>query len=107
MNRGSEATALRAKSLEIANALQLYVYGRNLQTQKQKAEAIAVYRTVAKRFPNHWLGHLALARSLAADGKFDSAIEEVRASMASAPAVQKSGLEGLVKRLENKEDING
>lgn len=107
MNRGSEATALRTKSMEIANALQLYVYGRNLQTQKQKAEAIAVYRTVAKRFPNHWLGHLALARSLAADGKFDSAIEEVRASMAIAPPVQKSGLEGLVKRLENKEDING
>ena len=107
LNRTTEAKAARAKSMEIANALQLYFYGRQLQTNKQKSEAIAIYRTVAKRFPDHWLGHLALARSLAADGNFDGAIKEVRLSLPGAPAQQKPNLENLVKRLENKEDING
>lgn len=107
LNRSADAKPVRAKAMEIANVIQLYVYGRQLQTQKQKAEAIAVYRLVAKRFPDHWLGHLAQARAQVADGNFEAAIQQVRASLAGAPAVQKPGLEGLVKRLENKEDING
>lgn len=107
LHRDTDAKPVRAKSMEVANAQQLYFYGRQLQTQKQKAEAIAVYRIVAKRFPNHWLGHMAQARAYAADGNFEAAIKEVRASMPDAPAQQKANLEGLVKRLENKEDING
>jgi hypothetical protein len=107
LNRESEAAAVRTKAMEIANAVQLYFYGRQLQTQHQKAEAIAIYRTVAKRFPNHWLGHIALARTLAADGNFEGAIKEVRSSLVDAPPQQKQGLENMVKRLENKEDING
>jgi hypothetical protein len=107
LNRNTEAKAAREKSLQVATVMQLYFYGRQLQTNKKKAEAIEVYRSVAKRFPNHWLGHLALARSLAADGKFDDAIKEVRVSLPDAPAQQKPNLENLVKRLENKEDING
>jgi tetratricopeptide (TPR) repeat protein len=107
LNRDTEAKTARARSMEIANAVQLYIYGRQLQTEKKKAEAIAIYRVVAKRFPNHWLGHIALARSLAADGNFDGAIKEVRAAQTDAPAQQKQPLDNLVKRLENKEDING
>ena len=49
--------------MEVATATQLYFYGRQLQSQQKKAEAIAIYRIVAKRFPTHWLGHLAQARS--------------------------------------------
>ena len=107
LHRDTDAKAVRTKSMEVANAQQLYFYGRQLQSQKQKAEAIAVYRMVAKRFSNHWLGHLAQARALAADGNFEGAIKEVRLSLPDAPAQQKPNLEGLVKRLENKEDING
>jgi len=106
LNRTTEATAVRAKSMEVATVTQLYFYGRQLQTQKKKDEAIAIYRMVAKRFPNHWLGHLAQARSLVADGNFEGAIKEVRASQADAPAPQKPNLDTLVKRLESKEDIN-
>jgi hypothetical protein len=106
LNRDTEAKAAHDKSMQVANVMQLYFYGRQLQTNKKKAEAIEVYRAVAKRFPSHWLGHLALARSMAADGNFDGAIKEVRISLPDAPAQQKPNLENLVKRLENKEDIN-
>jgi hypothetical protein len=106
LNRGSEGTAARVKAMEIANVTQLYFYGRSLQTQHKKSEAVDVYRTVAKRFPTHWLGHVAQARANAADGNFDGAIKEVKASLTDAPAQQKPNLENMIKRLENKEDIN-
>ena len=97
----------RAKAMEVGNAVQIYVYGRQLQTERHKPEAIAIYRTVAKRFPDHWLGHLAGARAHVADGDFAGAIKELQASQAQAPAQQKTSLETLMKRLDNREDING
>jgi hypothetical protein len=108
LNRADEATAARGRALEIGNANQVYFYGRQLQTQKQKAEAISIYRAVAKRFPQHWLGHMAQARVYAADGDFTKAIQEVKAAQqAGAPEQQRPNMETLIKRLENREDING
>jgi tetratricopeptide (TPR) repeat protein len=108
LNRATDAAAARTRAMEIGNATQVYFYGRQLQTQKQKAQAISVYRTVAKRFPQHWLGHMAQARAFVADGDFAGAIKEVRAAAAAgAPDAQKPNMETLIKRLESKEDING
>jgi tetratricopeptide (TPR) repeat protein len=108
LNRASDATAVRTRAMELGNASQVYFYGRQLQTQKQKAQAISVYRTVAKRFPQHWLGHMAQARAFVADGDFAAAIKEVKAAQsAGVPEAQKANMETLIKRLENKEDING
>jgi thiamine pyrophosphokinase len=42
-----------------------------------------------------------------ADGDFDSAMKEVVAALAGAPQNQKAPLEGLKKRIDGKEDING
>jgi hypothetical protein len=107
LKRDTESAAVAGKAMEIGNAQQVYVYGRQLQIAKKKTEAIAVYRNVAKRFPEHWLGHLAKARVAVADGDFAAALKEVVAAQAGAPEVQKAGLEGLKKRVEGKEDING
>jgi hypothetical protein len=85
----------------------IYLYGRQLQTEKKKTEAIAVYRSVAKRFPDHWVGHLARARVAVADGDFAAALKEAQAAQAAAPEQSKPGLETLKKRIEGKEDING
>jgi tetratricopeptide (TPR) repeat protein len=108
LNRADAATTVKTRAMEIGNATQVYFYGRQLQTQKKKAEAIAVFRTVAKRFPQHWLGHMAQARVYAADGDFTKAVQEVKAAeTAGAPDQQKPNMQTLIKRLENKEDING
>jgi hypothetical protein len=106
LQRTSDATSVRGKAMDIATVTQLYFYGRGLQTQHHKAEAVAVYRTVARRFPDHWLGHVAKARAQVADGNYEEAIKEVKLSLPNAPAQQKQGLENMIKRLENKEDIN-
>ena len=108
LNRPEPAAAAKARAVEIGNATQVYFYGRQLQTQKKKEEALAVYRTVAKRFPQHWLGHMAQARVYAAAGQYDRAADEIKAAQsAGAPEQQRANMESLIKRLENKEDING
>jgi hypothetical protein len=107
LERATESAAVRDKAMEIGNPQQVYFYGRQLQTQKSKAEAIAVYRAVAKRFPDHWLGHLAKARVAVADADFATAMKEAQAAQSAAPEVQKPQLDGLKKRIEAKEDING
>lgn len=107
LNRGTEAAAARERAMEIGNAQQVYFYGRQLQTQKQKEEAIRIYRTVAKRFPEHWLGHLAKARVAVAEADFATAMKEAQAAQSGAPEPQKSQLDALKKRIESREDING
>jgi hypothetical protein len=107
LERTTEAAAARERAMELGNAQQVYFYGRQLQNEKKKAEAIAVYRGVAKRFPDHWIGHLAKARVAVADGDFAAALKEATAAQSGAPEVQKAPLEGLKKRIEGKEDING
>ncbi len=107
LQRTTEAAAARDKALGVGNAQQVYFYGRQLQTLKKKEEAIAIYRNVAKRFPEHWLGHMAKARVAVADGDFAAAMKELTAAQAGAPEVQKAQLENLKKRIEGKEDING
>jgi hypothetical protein len=41
-----------------------------------------------------------------AQGKFDDAAKEMKLAMAGAPDNQKSYLDGLVRQLEGKQDIN-
>jgi tetratricopeptide (TPR) repeat protein len=107
MNRTEDAAKSRNHAFELANAFQLYFYGRQLQAQNQKPEAIEVFRVTAKRFPEHWVGHLALARVSSASGDFPNAIKEVKAAQAAGVVdQQKKNVDHLLERLEAKEDIN-
>ena len=106
MGRKDAATELRTKALEKGNALQLYVYGRQLQGDKKQDEAFTIYRSNAKKFPNDWTSHLGLARVYSGQGDFDQAVKEIQMSLTSAPEANKTSLENYVKRLQSKDDIN-
>ena len=106
MNRKDDATVARNQALDKASPLQLYFYGRQLQTEKKPDEAFALYRSNAKKFPDYWTSHMGLARVYSSQGDFDNAVKEVKLSLAGAPDSNKANLEGYVKRLQNKEDIN-
>ncbi len=106
MGRKQDADTFRAKALDMANALQLYVYGRQLQGEKKQDEALAIYQSTAKKFPNYWTTHLGMARVYSAKGDFDNAVKEVKLSLNGAPDANKNALEAYTKRLENKDDIN-
>jgi len=106
MGRKQDADSFRAKALDKANALQLYVYGRQLQGDKKQDEALAIYQSTAKKFPDFWTTHLGMARVYSAKGDFDNAVKEVRLSLKDAPDANKNALEAYSKRLEAKDDIN-
>jgi hypothetical protein len=102
----SEAASVKNKALEKANALQLYVYARQLQGEKKQDEALALYRSNAKKFPEYWTTHLGLARVYSAQGDFDNAVKEMKQALAGSPESNKPPLENYIKRLEAKDDIN-
>ena len=106
MGRQKNADDARSQALNKANALQLYVYGRQLQGDKKQDEALALYRSNAKKFPDYWTSHLGLARVYSAQGDFDNAVKEVKLSLTDAPETNKSAIENYMKRLQAKEDIN-
>ena len=106
MGRNQDAEALRTQALDKANALQLYVYGRQLQGDKKQDQALGIYKSSAKKFPDYWTSHLGLARVYSAQGDFDNAVKELKLSMPGAPEANKNALEGYLKRLQAKEDIN-
>jgi hypothetical protein len=106
LNRKDEAATARNRALDMGTAIQLHVYGRQLQQQGKQEEAFTVYRANIKRYPSHWLAHNEAARLACAKGDFDSAVKEMKLAAAGAGDQNKPGIEALVKRLENKEDIN-
>src|SRR3989440_8263322 len=107
MNRPDEAKTTWDQALKIANAQQLYSYGRQLQSQKQGAEAMEIFKQVAKRFPNGVYGSLAQARIKSAAGDFAGALNDAKQAQAAAPTdAQKQSIQALITRLEAKQDIN-
>lgn len=106
LGRTDDAKTFRAKALDLATALQLYVYARQLQGEKKQDEALAVFRSTAKKFPDYWTTHLGLARVYSAQGDFPNAVKELKLSFNGAPDSNKPALETYAKRLEAKDDIN-
>jgi hypothetical protein len=106
MGRKEDAAVFHKKALDTASALQLYFYARQLQGEKKQDEALTIFRSTAKKFPDFWTSHMGLARVYSAQGDFDNAVKEVKLSLVGAPDSNKPNLEGYVKKLQNKEDIN-
>ena len=106
-NKTDEAKKIWAQAIEKATPQQVYSYGRQLQSEKRDAEAMEIFQTVTKKWPENVFGHLAQARIKSAAGDFDTAATEVKAAMAvTASTQQKAALQQLLDRLTAKQDIN-
>src|ERR1700674_3151382 len=106
LNRKDEAATAQKKALDMASPLQIHFFARGLQGEKRNDEAFAIFRENAKKHPDQWFVHSGLARMYCSQGKFDDAAKEMKLALAGAPDNQKSYVDGLVKRLEAKQDIN-
>jgi len=106
MGRKDDAAKVEAKALQNATPLQVHMFGRQLQQQGKQDRAFEVFRNNAKKNPNEWFVHSGLARIYCSQGKFDDAAKEMKVALSGAPDNQKNYVEGLVKKLEAKEDIN-
>ena len=106
LNRKDDAAAAEKKALAMASPLQIHIYARGLQAQKRPDEAYAIFRDNAKKHPELWFVHSGLARIYCSQGKFDDAAKEMKMALEKAPDNQRSYVDGLVKKLESKQDIN-
>jgi hypothetical protein len=107
LNKQEEAKTTWNKALEKAKAPDLYTYARQLQNQKKGAEALEIFKEVAKRFPNGVFGDLAQARIKSSTGDFAGALNDAKQAQAAAPSEgQKQAIQGLIDRLQAKQDIN-
>src|SRR5213078_1375262 len=107
LNRQDEAKTTWNKALEKAKAPDLYTYGRQLQNQKKGAEAMEIFKEVAKRFPNGVFGYLAQARLKSTAGDFTGALSDAKQAQSAAPSEgQKQAIQGVIDRLQAKQDIN-
>jgi tetratricopeptide (TPR) repeat protein len=106
MGKNTEAEQAKEKALSLGNAQQLYGYGRQLQRDGKQQEAFAVFKQAAQKDPNNWLAHAGLARVAVGAGNYPEATKEMQLALAAAPDPAKSGVEQLVKRLQDKQDIN-
>jgi len=106
LGRKDEAATSQAKALSLATPLEVHMFARQLQTEKRTQEAFNIFRDNAKKHPDQWFVHTGMARIYSSEGKFDEAATEMKLARDAAPDNQKSYLEGLVKQLEAKQDIN-
>ncbi len=106
LNRKDDAMAAQKRALELASPLQTHLYARGLQGEKRSDEAFVIFRDNASKHPELWFVHSGLARIYCSEGKYDDAAKEMKLAMAGAPENQKTYVDGLVKKLEAKQDIN-
>ena len=107
LHKDDEANKTWAKAMEKATAVQLYSYGRRQQTAKKPEEGLAIFKEVAKRFPDDVYGHLAQARVKSAAGDFSAAVDEMKkAQTTTTSEAQKNALQPLLDRLQAHQDIN-
>jgi tetratricopeptide (TPR) repeat protein len=106
LSKKDEAKAVLNKALDKAGPLQMHLYARQLQGEKRQDEAFVIFRSNAKKYPNEWFVHSGLGRIYSSQGDFDNAAKEMKIALASAPDSFKPGIQGLIKRLESKDDIN-
>lgn len=106
MGKKDEAATAKNKAFEKASPLQMHIYARQLQGEKKQDEAFAIFRSNYKKYPNEWFVHSGMARIYSSQGDFDNAAKEMKMALTGAPDVAKSGIEGLIKKLEAKQDIN-
>ena len=75
-------------------------------TGRQTGRSVCGFRNNIKKDPNHWLVRTEAARLAVAKGDYEGATKEMKLAVAAAPDPAKSTLDGLLKRVEAKQDIN-
>lgn len=106
MGKPDEAKALTAQALAKADAPQSYGYARQLQRDHKQDQAFAIYREMAKKYPTNMFTYAGQARLAVGAGNYDEAVKQMKLCLAVAPENAKSQIQGLVNRLEKKENIN-
>jgi len=101
MEAESAKTWDKAINLPGATPIQIHQVGRGLLAEGKTEQAVSIFQTNAKRFPNQWPVHVGLMRGYAARGDAKKALAEARLALPQAPdEPNKKGLADAIAKLE-------
>jgi tetratricopeptide (TPR) repeat protein len=107
LGRTADADAVMKQALPFAGMQDLHQYGRQLLQQKKPKEALDVFKMNYQKNPNQFTTIVGLTRGYSANGDYKNALKYAKLALPLAPdAVNKTFLEGAVKKLEEGKDIN-
>lgn len=96
----------RAVEHPTAGPIDLHMYGRQLQGEGKKEEALKVFELNAKKHPNAWPVNVGLARGYAGVGKKKEALKFARLALPQAPDdLNKKSIQRMIEQLEAGKDI--
>jgi len=107
LNKQDEAKKVWDQALAKTTPIQLYSYGRRLQSEKKDAEAMEIFQAIAKKAPETVFTHLSNARIKSAAGDFAGATADAQKALGMAMSdAQKKNIQTLLDKLQAKQDIN-
>lgn len=107
LGRAAEADAIMKAALPFANVNELHGYGRSLLQQKKAKEALEVFKMNYQKNPNQFTTLVGLTRGYSANADYKNAMKYAKLALPLAPdAINKTFLEGAVKKLEEGKDVN-
>jgi hypothetical protein len=109
MGRNDEAKTVMQTAIRLptTSALEIHLYGRQLQAEKKPAEALEVFKYNAERNGDAWPVHVGLARGYSGVGDNKQALEHAKKALPQAPdELNRKSLEGMVKALSEGQSIN-
>jgi hypothetical protein len=107
LGKGKQADSLMKEALPMGSMTDLHQYAKRLITLKKPANALEIFKLNAKKNPNQFTTHVGLARGYSANADFKNALAQAKLALPLAPdPVNKSSVESMIKKLENKQDIN-
>jgi tetratricopeptide (TPR) repeat protein len=106
LDRKMEAAEVMKTALPLGSMNEIHQYGRQLIGLKQNKEALEVFQSNFKRYPNQFTTLVGLARGYSANGDYKNALKNMTQALPLSPAQQKLGVEGMIEKLKEGKDIN-
>jgi tetratricopeptide (TPR) repeat protein len=107
LGRTAEGDAVMKQALPLAGMQDLHQYGRQLIQQKKNKEALEIFKMNYQKNPGEFTTLVGLARGYSANADYKNALKYAKQAVAKAPdPLNKTSLEGALKKLEAGEDMN-
>ena len=107
LNRNAEADAVMKKALAFASMQDIHQYGRRLLQQKKSKEALEIFKMNYQKNPGQFTSIVGLARGYSAVADYKNALKYAKMALPLSPdSLNKTSMEGAIKKLEVGQDIN-
>lgn len=107
MNRIAEARKVMEEALPMGTVTEVHFYGRTLLTMNDAKEALKVFKLNYEKHPDVFTTNVGLARGYSAMGDYRKALTYMQAALPQAPdEVNKTSVEGMIRKLGQNQDVN-